>query len=184
MTEEENIDIIKVLIEYGSNTTLKKHDEYDIGDSALIIAIDKNDWETNNNIEIVKLILKTRKTIDSIEASCLDDLLYNKEIAQISSKILVDCDEFLMTILMHTLMINGISWQHEKYGLNPIYKTEEEREQSSNDYMQHNIIPKCKILLEAGVDINYSGGGSTALESAKSSGMEEVVELLIKNGAK
>ncbi len=184
--ENENTDALKLLIEKGADTTLKKYDydyddedeEHDTGhgNSALDIAIHKNDWETNDNIEAIKLILETRETITSGEAGGIDILLSYEEIAKVASKILVDMDGWFMTTLMYTLMINGVLWRGDFLSFSE--KSEEERKKDADEYMKYNILLNCKSLLENGVDINYEGGDTSALGQAKSMGMEEVIELL------
>jgi len=187
-TEEENTEAIKLLIENGADTTLKKCDyDYDdeneehdtgLGDTALNIAIHRNDWETNDNIEAIKLILETRKIINSSEAAALDIYLAKKEISQLASNILVDMGGWYMTTLMHTLMINGSIWQVQKWGIGFNSVGKENREKDADEYMKYNILLNCKSLIESGVDINYEGGGTTALKSAEEMGMIEVIELL------
>lgn len=172
----KNLDITKALLDAGADCSLRDYNLYDddegneiygddgCGDTVLMVAC--KDYLERNNSDMIKLLLEYTKEINTLEASHLDRLLFDSEIAKMASHIFVNnksmTDEDVpWTLLMHILMTNTI--------MNMYFEDE---------FFKDNIFVKCSNLLQGDIDINFDHGGETALDFAQTHGLLEVAELI------
>lgn len=166
----KNLEVIKLLLDSKASTIIESKDIFgDEGETALTIACRDNDLRTNDNIEIIKFILKYKCTLSRYEAIFFDTLLYDNEIAKLTSKMLVVDD----AIETETLLISIVRMYRNMH--NTVLSTKE-----SKNSEQYNILIKCNNLLKHGVDINYSSSNETALSIAKNCDFPELIKLLQK----
>lgn len=186
--EKNKIDIVELLLQNKANYEIQANDYLNenneethnsLGDTALIIALNNNDRELNDNLNMIKTLLRYIKTISSYEALFLDSLLFNPEIAKSAANILVKEDDgSKQTLLMHTIYVQGYFLL---YSFDSIWEISKDKSDSlENDKQEYinKILFVADNLIKGGVNLNYEYNNKTALKLATEFDLQEVVNLI------
>ena len=176
----DKIEIAKLLIQKGVDCSIQATDMGKESQTALTLACSKNDLETNNYIDIIKLIINKHKKINSYEASCVERLIFNPTLAKFLSSLLVEDNDCTYTMLMYVINLQGSFLLNSFDSIWEITVDKSDSlENDKNEYL-NKILLVCDNLIKGGVDLNFKSKGKTALSIAKELCLEEVINL-IKN---